>query len=215
MGDKMKKKITRIIETIFPSKKINLFVLTIIIMGVTCGSIYAVIIGKNDQNQVIEKINTFISNINTNTLDPLIILKNSLGINLIYIILIWILGMTLIGILFIIFLTFSKSFIVGFSSAAFILAYHYKGIILLSLFIITSELLNLIAIIILTIYSLMFGWKIIRLILKKNESNTELRKFLKQYSVILLIGIILNGLSALSTSFILPAIIKLIIKLYI
>ena len=215
MGDAMKKKINTIIKTIFPCKKINFFALTIIIMGITCGSIFAVTIGRNDQNAVIDKITTFISNINNNATNNLDILKNTLSINLIYTLLIWILGMTIIGILFVIVLAFSKSFIVGFSVASFILTYKYKGIILSGIFILFGELLNIIAIITLTIYSMMFTHKLLKLLLKKNQSNSELSKFLKSYSLILLIVIIQNIFSALSTSYILPAIIKLVIRIYI
>ena len=48
---------------------------------------------------------------------------------------IWILGMTIIGVLFNIFILYLKGFIFGFSLSAFIITYSYKGIILSILYI--------------------------------------------------------------------------------
>lgn len=210
----MIKKYRNIKSIILPNKKINIFVICILFLGVIAGSVFAAIIGYNDKTLVIDKIKLFIDNINNNSIDSLIAFKNSISINLLYIIIIWILGLALIGIIFNIFILFIKSFIFGFSIASFILTYSYKGIIISALYLIFGQLLNIIIILILTIYSVMSSYNLLLLIFK-NNSNINIKKFLKNYSLILVFLIPVSIISSLSEAFLLPSLLKLIIKLYI
>ena len=210
----MIKKISNIKNIILPHKKINIFVICILFLGVITGSVFASIIGYNDKTIVIDKIKLFIDNINNNAINSILALKNSISINLLYIIIIWLLGMALIGIIFNIFILFIKSFIFGFSISSFILTYSYKGIILSFLYLLFGQLLNIIILLILTIYSIMFSYNLIILIFK-NKSNINIKKFLKNYLLIMLFIIPISILSSLSEAFLLPSLIKLIVKLFI
>ena len=210
----MLKKYRSIKSILFPSKKLNIFILSIIILGIILGSIFSTIITQNDQNLVIEKIKLFITNISDNSLNTITSFKNSISINLIYIIIIWILGMTLIGIPINTLLLFIKNFILGFSLSSFILTYSYKGLILSSIYLIFGELLTIIILSILTTYSIIFSSKLLKHIFKSNIPN-EIPKYLKNYSLIFVISIILCLISSISESFLVPTLVKLIIKLYI
>ena len=207
------KKYHNIKSIILPSKKINIFAICILFIGITFGAIFANIIGMNDRILVIDKIKLFISNINTNSLNSILVLKNTAIINLIYIILIWLLGLSLVGIILNIGLLFIKSFIFGFSIAAFIITYSYKGIILSLLYLIFGELINVFIISVLTIYSIMLSYQLFLMILKNN--NVNIRKLIKNYILILIFSIIISIISSLSLSLLLPALIKLIIRLYV
>jgi len=211
----MIKKINNIKSIIIPNKKTNIFAISILFLGIILGAIFVNIIGLNDQNLVIEKIKLFVDNINSNNINNIQALKNSLFTNITYISLIWILGMTIIGIIFNLFLLFTKGFILGFSIAAFILTYSYKGICISSLYLLIGQLLNIIAILIITIYSITFTIKLIKQIISKNNQHNNLLKFLKTYSIIFLITITISIISSLSESFLLPTLIKLIVKIYI
>ena len=162
----MLNKFSKIKNIIFPSKKINFFVIIILFLGVTSGAIFSNIIDLNDRNLVIDKIQLFISNVHSGEINTLIAFKNSIITNLSYSIIIWILGMTIIGVLFNIFLLYLKGFIFGFSLSAFIITYSYKGITLSLLYTVFGQLLNLLVIIILTIYSIMFTTNLLKQILK-------------------------------------------------
>ena len=213
MGEFMNKKNNSILSIIFPYKKINIFVILLVIIGLSLGAIYARIININDETLVIEKIKQFINNINNNSLSSLIILKNSLSINILYTILIWLLGLTIIGIFIAILLTLLKDFILGFTIASFIITYKYKGLLLSGLYLIFGELLNIIIIIFLSSYSIHFTINTIKKIIKAENINNK--KYHKNYLYILLIALFVNIISSISTSFVLPALIKLIVKLYV
>lgn len=210
----MKYKCNRIRSIIFPSKKINYIVIMILLLGVVSGSIFTTIINQNEKQLVIDKINTFIININTNSINNIMVFKNSISINLLYSVIIWILGLTLIGLIINIFLLYIKGFIFGFSLSSFILTYNYKGIILSILYTLFGQLLNLLVIIILLIYSFMFTTNFIKEI-KRNKENTNLKRFFKNYSIIFLLTIIISIISAVFEAFIFPTLIKLIVKLFI
>jgi len=214
MGELMIKKYVGIKRIVLPSKKINMFILSVLILGVIMGSIYSTIIGLNDKNLVIDKIKLFIENINNNSLNTFLAFKNSMGINLMYVFLIWILGMSLLGIIFSIILLFLKGFIFGFSIASFILTYNFKGIILSFIYLLFGQLLNIIIIMILAIYSIMFTIKLLGLLFKKNN-NSDVHIFFKNYVIILAIAIIFVLVSSFFESFILCSLIKLVIKLFI
>ena len=213
MGDEMIKKYSNIKSIILPNRKINILAILVLFLGVIAGAVFSSIISMNDRLLIIDKIKIFTNNINSNSIDSLLALKNSLSINLIYVFLIWILGMALLGIIFNIFILFVKGFVFGFSIAAFIITYSYKGIILSLLYLLFGQLLNIIVILILTIYSLMFSWQLIRMIFKDN--NIHIKRFLKNYLIILVFAIFISIISSIGETFLLPALVKLIIKLYI
>ena len=207
-------KFNKIRSIIFPSKKINFFVIIILLLGVTSGAIFSTIIDLNDKNLVIDKIKELITNINNQNINSLLAFKNSIITNISYSLIIWILGLTIIGILINIFILYIKGFIFGFSLSSFIITYSYKGIILSTLYTLFGQLLNLIVIIILTIYSIMFTLNLLKLI-TKNKPTLNIPKQFKNYIIILLITIIISLISSISEAFLFPTLIKIIIKLFI
>ena len=209
----MNNRLTNISRIVFPNKRITIFVITVLFLGIITGAIFVNIIGLNDKTLVLDKIKLFITNINDSKLDCLLQFKNSFFINLIYIIIIFIFGLSMLGLIFNFILLFVKGFIYGFSIASFILTYSYKGIILSFLYTAFGQLLNIFSIIIITIYSLIFSFELLKLIFKNNPLS--IKKKFKNYFLIFIFVIIVSAISSLSEAFILPALIKLLIKLFI
>ena len=102
----MIKKYTRISNIILPNKKVNFLAISILFLGIVLGAIFAVIINTNDKTIVIEKINLFITNINNGQIDSILTFKNSVSVNLLYVFIIWILGLALLGVIFNLFILF-------------------------------------------------------------------------------------------------------------
>ena len=207
----MKKK-TKLSELIFPNKKINYFVITILLLGVISGSIFLVVLNKTDKANIILKIISFMENINKGNINSGQAFKNSLIINYTFIILIWMLGLSIIGIIINIFLTYIKGFITGFSISSILLSYKYKGILASILYIFPSGILNIIIVASLTIYSIMFSHNLLKIIISKKNNN---RLILKKYIIILIICIILSFISSILEVYLFPYLLKIIISLYI
>ena len=204
----------KIKSIIFPSRKTNLFVIAILFLGVISGSIFSNIIDLNDQKLVIDKIQLFISNIDNQNINSFLVFKNSILINLSYSLIIWILGLTIVGVIFNIFLLYIKGFIFGFSLASFIVVYNHKGIVLSILYTLFGQLLNIIVISILSIYSIMFTFNFLKQIIKCKQ-NLNIPKRFKNYVLMLLITVIISFISSISEAFLFPTLIKIIIKLFI
>lgn len=209
----MNMKKTKLSDIILPSKKINYFVVTILLFGVISGSIFLVILDSGDKSGAVLQIQTFISNLSNNKVDGGLALRSSLIINYIFVGLIWGLGLSIIGIIFNIFLTYIKGFVVGFSVASIFVTYNYKGILMALLYLFPHQILNVIVVCVLTIYSIMFSLNLLEIIVtKKVKKNYNM---LKRYVVILLFSIIISFISSLLEVYLFPNLLKIIIDLYV
>lgn len=210
----MNKKLNSGLALILPNKKVNLFVIFIVILGIISGSLFLMVLNENDKSEVINEISTFMTNINTNNINNLNSFKNSLIEGMILIILSWILGMSIIGVIFNIFFIYMKSFIIGFSISSFILVYKYKGILSSLIYVIPSQLINILIILILGVYTLLFSKYLFKMIFFKDKT-VNLGKFFKKYVLVFGICIILCVISALCEAYLLPSLLKVMIKLFI
>lgn len=206
------KKQMKLRELILPNKKINFFVTTVLLLGIISGAIFLMMSNEADKTSVMTQIQTFFKNISGHAIDNGLALKNSLIINYIFVFGIWILGLSMVGILLNIFLTYIKGFLVGFSVASIFFTYGTKGILASILYIFFSQLLNIIVVIVLSIYSIMFAFNLLKIITSKKGNN---RLMLKKYIVILMFCIIISFISSLFEVYVFPRILKFIISLYV
>jgi len=210
----MNKKLNSGLALILPNKKVNLFVIFIVVLGIISGSLFLMVLNENDKSEVINEISTFMTNINTNNINNLNSFKNSLIEGMILIILSWILGMSIIGVIFNIFFIYMKSFTIGFSISSFILVYKYKGILSSLVYTIPSQLINILIILILGVYTLLFSKYLFKMIFLKDKT-VNLGKFFKKYVLVFGICIILCLISSLCEAYLLPSLLKVMIKLFI
>lgn len=210
----MNKKLNSGLALILPNKKVNLFVIFIVVLGIISGSLFLMVLNENDKSEVINEISTFMANINTNNINNLNSFKNSLIEGMILIILSWILGMSIIGVIFNIFFIYMKSFTIGFLISSFILVYKYKGILSSLIYVIPSQLINILIILILGVYTLLFSKYLFKMIFLKDKT-VNLGKFFKKYVLVFGICIILCVISSLCEAYLLPSLLKVMIKLFI
>ena len=166
MKTEMKKKI-KLKDLILPNKKLNYFVGTILLLGILSGSIFLMLSSQNDQTSVIRQIELFFTNISKNSIDNGLAFRNSLIVNYLFILLIWVFGFSMIFVVFTIFIAYIKGFLVGFSISSIFLTYHLKGIVGVLLYAFPSQLFTLLIVFLLTVYSLMFSNHLIKVLLSK------------------------------------------------
>ncbi|MBP3461459.1 MAG: stage II sporulation protein M [Bacilli bacterium] len=196
--DKMRKKL-----------KINkngiLFLLGIAAIGFISGVIFITIISKSDQTLVKEYINDYFNNINKiNYLD---VFKNTFLESLSFIIIVWLLGMSVIGIPINVFYYFIKSFIIGFSISSFILTYKIKGCLYAFLYIVPHNIINLIIYTILIYFTINFSLTLIYAIFKKKNINFKI--IMNKYVNILFLSLGLILITSIYETFVVPNLIKL------
>jgi len=210
----MNKKFNSGLAIILPNKKFNLFVIFVIVLGIISGSIFLMVLNDTDKTLVVNQINNFFSNVNSNNINNFEAFKNSIIENFIFVVLTWVFGMSIIGILVNIFLVYLKGFIVGFTISSFLLTFKYKGIIASVIYVLPSALISILSILIITIYSVLFTIYLWKVIFLKDKSN-NISKFLKKYFIILIISILMILVSSLLESYLVPSLLKLVIKLFI
>lgn len=202
----------KLMDLILPNKKINFFITTIMVLGIISGSIFLMMSSETDKVNVITQIETFFKNISNNSIDNGLALKNSLVINYLFVGCIWILGFSMIGIVINIFLTYVKGFLVGFSLASIFLTYKSKGILACILYTIPVQIINIMVVIILSIYSVMFSLNLLEII---NSKNNKTKLMIKKYFIILILCVILSFISSLLEVYMFPDLLKLVVKYYI
>lgn len=202
-----------IFKLIIPNTRTNIIAFSIFIIGIITGSIFIMVINTNDKSLVVEHITKFFSNVNSSDYSYLDSLKNMLSLNYFYVIVIWVLGLSILGILVNIFLTYLKGFIIGFTTSSLIITYGFKSILAVILYIIPHTLINSLVIIILTIYSITFSRYLLIQIFQKKDMKTK--NFMNKYLIILLIAVALTLVSSISEVYLFPFLLKLIIKLYV
>ena len=179
--DKLKSKVRR-------NKKMILFLVGLMMVGFLAGSIFIALLKQTDQELIKEYLTTFMTNIETNHLDFISAFLNSIGSNLFLVLFIWLLGISVIGIPIILFLFFSKAFVLGFSITSIILNYKLKGCLIAFFYIFPHHVINMMIYIMLLMYSLTVSFKIIRAMLKKEAF--DFKSIIKQYSRILVYSIL-------------------------
>ena len=92
------------------NKRLFLFLIVLLLIGITFGSIFITILEENDRTLVYNSLKDFFENIKGQKLDYFSSLKNSMLINLLTIFIIWLLGISVIGIPILIIIFFSKFF---------------------------------------------------------------------------------------------------------
>ena len=201
-----------IFKLIIPNTRTNIIAFSVFIIGIITGSIFIMVINTNDKSLVVEHITKFFSNVNSSDYSYLDSLKNMLSLNYFYVIVIWV-GLSILGILVNIFLTYLKGFIIGFTTSSLIITYGFKSILAVILYIIPHTLINSLVIIVLTIYSITFSRYLLIQIFQKKDMKTK--NFMKKYLIILLIAVALTLVSSISEVYLFPFLLKLIIKLYV
>ena len=169
------------------------------------------ILSETDKKLVTDYFNNYISNIENNKLNYLESIKNGLFNNLLYIIIIWILGISIIGIPIVTIMFFIKSFTLGFSIASIVFNYKLKGCLLNFINIFPHQMIYFLIYMLITTYSIFFSLKMINSII--NKKNMDFKIMMNKYVKILIISVIAIIIGIIIETFITPLLIKIIIPL--
>ena len=187
-------------------KKIMTFLNVIAILGIITGSIFMVIINKSDKKDVLNSIKTFFDKLINNKFDFAETLKNTMISNLLFSFIIWVIGISVIGIIIVIFIIFYKSFALGFTISSIIYAYSIKGSLIALLYVFPHMIINILIMLYIASYSVKLSIILTKSILRKD--NLNFKSFINNYLRIYLISIIFLIVISLYESFIAPVILR-------
>jgi len=193
----------------FTSKNLFIFLISLSIISFILGIVFFYIMSSSDR----ETVNSVVINSFKikESYDYLSIFKDTFLLNTYNTLLIWTLGISVIGILFNIIIYFYELFSIGFTIGSIIEIYKTKSILRILIYLFPVKVLYVIIMFLLTYFSIKFSYKIIKVCFF--NSNINLKECMKRYfKILIVLWIIMIGISLLEV-FINPILIKTFTKL--
>ena len=187
------------------NKNFIIFLLSFLILSIIIGILFYLYMNNDDKTYINNNITSYFTI--KKSYDYLNLLKNSIINNIGNTTIIWLLGISIIGIPIIVFLFFSETFSIGFSLSAIIGKYKLKGFIGIISYLFPSKILYILTLFLITYFALRFSIQIIRYLFFKKD--LDLRSYFKKYFKQLIIITILAITCSILDVFITPFMIKL------
>lgn len=201
----------KLINSIKYDKKTMTILNVIAITGIIAGSIFVTILSKKDKTLIVNSLNNYFSFFKSSNVSIINEFKRIFLTNFFIIFIIWIIGISVIGVLLVISFIFYKSFILGFSISSLIYTYSYKGAIISFVYIFPHMIINLLIFLFISCYSLKLSTILVKSILKRQ--NLNFKSFINSYVKIFIISLIFILLTSIYEAVIMPIILKGLIKM--
>lgn len=194
---------------LYINKKVFVFLISLSIIGVVFGSLLPIFLSEGDKNVIGDYITSFVGDIkNTNSFMNVFI--NSIVSNFGFTILVWLLGVSIIGVPIVLVMFFSKCFVLGFSISSIIINYGFKGCLFGFLYAFPLFVLYIFIYAFLTNYSLIFSFRFIFYITNKFDFN--LKSAFNKYFMKLCICLCFVLVCCLYETFALPYVLNFVFK---
>lgn len=194
-------------DKLLKQKRRYYVIIGFIVIGIILGLSFPFLLGNDNKELLNNSITNYFVSVKNNTYDTYSGIKNSSSINIISPLVIWCLGLSIIGSVLIIPILIYKGFILGFSFSSIIYIYGLKGILGGILYIFPNLILSLIIYILLGFYGISFSIKLFRYLFLKEK--IEVNRYMNKYFKILCISLIVLILLSLFEVYLLPNILKL------
>ena len=207
----MKKYMDKLKSNIRINKNLFVFLVVIIAVGMASGSIFVTVLNDSDKMMVSDYLNNFLNNLNSNNLNYNGTLINTLIFTLGLAILIWILGISVIGFALILLFLFIKAFSLGFSVASIIINFNFKGILIALAYVVPHHIINLMIYLLISSYALVLSYRLISSFTKKK--NFDFKGIFNRYLFILGFSLIILLFSVLYEVYLAPSLINMIVNI--
>jgi len=194
----MKKGIFKAKTNIANQKKLYIFLIGLALLSLISGIIFIFLIKEENLTEISKKITIYFTEINN--ANKLNILINSIINNFIYIITIWILGISLIGLPIILIIFIFKNFITGLSISSIIYTYKINGIIKTIIHIFPHQIILLIILLLISFYSISFCIKLFKYLFLKKIIN--FKEVMQKYLKILIISLLVTLFTSIYEAYI-------------
>ena len=192
------------------NKKLSYCIIILTVVGLISGMMFTFVLKESDYQKVSESLNMFIDSVINNELNYGLSLKSNLITNIIYVFIIWGLGISFIGLPIILFLYFIKVFSIGFTISAITLNYGLRGLVYSFIYIFPHNILNVFIFGFLTLYSVIYSFRISSSFFKKE--SIDFRPILNKHKYVLLIALLGVIITSLYSTYIMPYVLKGVLK---
>ena len=200
--------VKRVKNSIIKQKRLYFVLIGLMIVAVLSGILFWFVISNEDKLLVTDELTSFFTSIKDgSSINYFSSLLNSIITNLIYVILIWLLGISIIGLPIILFMLAIKSFIVGFSISSIVATYSFKGLLGAITYTFPHQIIFLLLLVLLGFYAISFCIKLFKYLFLKQIIN--FKDAMRRYLKILIISCITAIVISLFETFISTYFIKL------
>ena len=171
------------------SKKQELLYLILIglaIISFLCGVLFIFALSKSNLLYIKDNIPLYFDNLEVSITSFFKCLFN----NYIYLIIIWILGISIIGLPVVLFMFIFKSFIFGFSLSCIFYVYGINGILISILNILINKTIYQILLILITFYSVNFSIRLFKMLFLKKSYN--IKESMNKYVKVLIFSLVIT-----------------------
>lgn len=199
----MKKTIYKLLNV---DKKTLIFLFSISFVGLLTGSIFMTVLNSTDKQLISETLTSFIDNIELKTNLDFI---KTISINGIQVLLIWLLGISIIGIPLVIIYIFIKSFLLSFSISTFIANFKFKGLVISFLYNFPHNFVYLTLFLYLSVYSIRLSIMLLNGVIRRK--NVDFKVIMNRYLLILIVSLIIVLFMSIIEVYLIPHGLKKII----
>ena len=207
----MKKYMDKLKRRIYFNKNLFLFLIVLVLVGVGAGALFSLILSDGDKKLVTDYLNDFITNISKSNFNFNVSFFNTVIFTLGFALIIWLFGISIIGILFVLPFLFIKSFVLGFSIGSILINFKFKGILLSLAYVVPPHVVNIMVYILISAYSIMISYRLFNSM--REKKNFDFKLFMNKYLFILLFSLSILFISSLYEVFVLPNIMHFIVNL--
>lgn len=208
----MKIKLSNWKEQLGFHKKIVLFLVGLAIVGIVMGSFFTVILEDSDKSLVREYMQSFISGVGKGEISAFGNFWNLILESFFFILVVWLLGISVVGIPIILFLYFAKAFVLGFSISSFLLSYHAKGLLYAFIYIFPHQIINFIFYILLLNYAITLSFTLIQSFCHKK--TMDFKVVMKKYCSILGLVFLFLFITSIYESVFVPKILQFVLTIF-
>lgn len=207
----MKKYLDKLIRNIRINKNLFIFLLIIVIIGVTTGALFTAIISTSDKELVVSYLNDFFTNIKEGKLVYDNSLINALILTVGLAVAIWLLGVSVIGFVIVIVILFMKAFVLGFSVGSIIATFKLKGILMAFIYCFPHLVINILIFMLISAFALIMSFKIINSITSKKP--LDFKHYMNRYFIVLVFSVIILFFTSLYEIYALPKVINFVMNI--
>lgn len=187
-------------------RKLLITLLIITVISFLLGVLFISVLSGANQKLIRTSISGYFDGISKNKMDYLKCLYSVLTSNLLIGSFIWIIGISIIGIFFVVGILVFRSFLLGFSFTSILYTYGFKGIFI-GLIYILPEVIGLFIMFLLSYYSISFSILLFNHLFRKKDYNKKV--IVSRYLKLLLLSMIGLILVSLVSVFVIPNILRI------
>lgn len=207
----MKKYMDKLKSNIRINKSLFVFLIVIVAVGVAAGSIFVTVLSNEDKVMVSDYLNNFLNNLNANNLNYSGTFINTIIFTLGAALLIWLLGISVIGFILILLFLFIKAFSLGFSIGSIIINFNFKGILIAGAYVVPHHIINMMVYLLISSYALVLSYRLINSFTKKK--SFEFKSVFNRYLFVLLFSLVILLVSVIYEVYGAPRLINFIVSI--